>query len=397
MSNTLNFIKFIFLGLLLCINLFKARADIPNVAIGQDKVVEIPFEYVGGLIVIKAKVNGVEGRFVFDNGATHSCFNKDFARKSGVSFKKRTTITDANNRRLGILSGQVKKMEISSASFSKVRAFLIDTNRFFPCDPIDGIIGASIINTINWKIDFDQQKMKMSLVPFKSNGQKLPITIGKNESSFINFTIKRQSLKTKVDLGYKGELKIRKSKKLPFLKGIEMEKNIGVSSISVSGLGKIDTTYIIYRKAELRYQNNPLTIVPKITFTKHLKYQARIGLDYFKNYNLIINSRQREYILSNPKERSSAIEKSYGIRIYKVKDAFKIISIKTNENFPQAIQLMNEITAIDNITVNKFKNLCEFKDYVDNKAKKEKSITIKLKDKPGTFTIPYKTPKLKTF
>ena len=77
---------------------------------------------------------------------------------------------------------------------------------------------------------------------------------------------------------------------------------------------------------------------PEITLTKYLKYDARIGLDYFKKYNLIVNSTKREYILSNFK-KSNFSKEDYGIRIYKVKGVYKIIEIKTYENFTIPIKL----------------------------------------------------------
>lgn len=361
------------------------------------KILEIPFEYVEGLIVIKAKVNGVEGRFLFDNGASFSCFNKDFAKKSNVAFRKRVRITDGNNNKTYVGVAKVKKIEISKAVFSKTSAYSIDTKKFFPCDAIDGIIGASIINAANWKIDFEKKKMLISLTPFNSDGLKMKMKIVSNNSSFINFNINGSLLKTKIDLGFKGELKINKYRnKLP-LKGKKAEKTIGISSLSVTGLGNIDTTYIFHRNFELRYSDNTLPVSPEITLTKYLKYDARIGLDYFKKYDIIINSTTREYILSNPKStKNMAIEKSYGIAIYTVKDVYKIIRIHPEETFSFPLKLMDEIVKIDNKTMVSFDDLCDFKDYLNEKRKNEASLLIQLKGTTENIEIPYKAPLLKT-
>jgi len=243
----------------------------------NDKVLEIPFEYVNGLIVLKAKVNSVEGRFLFDNGATHSCFNKGFARRSNVIFTKKTRITDGNNNKTYLRKAKVEKIEIDKAIFSDTQAYLIDTKKFFPCDPVDGIIGASIINAVNWKIDFEKKKLLLSLKPFEADGLKMKMDISSSSNStFINFKLNKKTLRTKIDFGFKGELKVNSYKKRFSLSGIKTERRTGISSLSVTGLGNIDATKIIHRDFNLSYLNKQLPISPEVTLTKYLKYDAII-------------------------------------------------------------------------------------------------------------------------
>ncbi|NAS31884.1 hypothetical protein GTQ40_12930 [Flavobacteriaceae bacterium R38] len=362
----------------------------------NDNILEIPFEYVEGLIVIKATVNGEEGRFLFDNGATHSCFNKDFAKKSNVTFRKRTRITDGNNNRTYVRKANIKKIEIDKAIFSNTEAYLIDTKKFFPCDPVDGIIGASIINAVNWKIDFEKKKMLLSLKPFEGNGLKMKMDISSSSNStFINFKLNKKPLRTKVDFGFKGELKVNRYKKRFSLRGIKTERRVGISSLSITGLGNIDTTRIIHRDFDLSHLEKQLPVSPEVTLTKYLKYDARIGLDYFKKYKLIVNSTSREYILSNPKPVSDQPLKSYGIKIYVTNGAYKIIQIKTNESFSSSVKLMSEITFIDGKPVTYFKGFCHFQNYLDQKKRNRESLSIRLKNSDKDIEIPFKKPLLK--
>ncbi|NER15437.1 hypothetical protein GWK08_18430 [Leptobacterium flavescens] len=389
--------RYYLLLLLVTVNYFSSFTAYSYVQDKKNNVYEIPFEYVGGLMVIKAKVNGVEGRFIFDNGATHSCFNKEFAERSKVSFRKRVRITDGNNNRTYVRTARVKQIEISEFSFSKASAYLIDTKKFFPCDPVDGIIGASIINIVNWKIDFKQQKMFISLKPFSEEGKRIKTNISSNNSTIINFRVDGTLLRTKVDTGFSGELKVNILRKGSLLRSSEIEKKVGISSLSVTGLGNIDTTYTIHRNKKLKYSGGELSVAPKIIFTRYLKYEARIGLEYFKKYNLIINSLKREYILSNPEETDPELETSYGVRIYPVEGKFKIIQIRSGEPFSGALNLMDEISFIDKKPADRFDDWCQLKEYLRQKTDKKESLFIRLGNRDKDVEIPYKKVTLQSF
>ena len=56
-----------------------------------------------------------------------------------------------------------------------------------------------------------------------------------------------------------------------------------------------------------------------------------MGLEYLKNYNIIINSRQREYILSPVEGQEQPLPKEdFGLSIYPVDGIYKVILIKSN-------------------------------------------------------------------
>ncbi|MEM9022745.1 MAG: retropepsin-like aspartic protease [Bacteroidota bacterium] len=138
-------------------------------------VTEVAFEQVKGLIVLEATVNGVKGRFLLDNGFSLSALNPGFAARAGIRFRGSVKLVDANKKSTQTGEATVDNVVIGQHTFLRTGFYAIDTRRFFPCDSLDGVIGASIINKINWQIDFNTQRLRLSPEPFAASGQALAI------------------------------------------------------------------------------------------------------------------------------------------------------------------------------------------------------------------------------
>jgi hypothetical protein len=151
--------------------------------------VELPFEYLSELIIIEAEVEGIKGKFLFDNGFTSSAISPEFAARIEVDFRSGTSVNDANNKSTSLPTGKIKETNIGGQLFKNTTYYIIDTKLFFPCDDIDGVIGASIINMINWDIDFQYMKMKLQSTPFDPEGQTIDFDVKSGNSSFIEFKV----------------------------------------------------------------------------------------------------------------------------------------------------------------------------------------------------------------
>jgi hypothetical protein len=138
------------------------------------------------LIFIKATINGVEGRFLFDNGFSLSAVNNDFAEKAGIRFSKSTKINDANNKSSKALETTVDTVILLGHSFVKTGFIQTNTKKYLPCYQIDGVIGGGIINKVNWEIDFDNKLMRASSKAFKNEGQRLKVSYSGNNGCSVN-------------------------------------------------------------------------------------------------------------------------------------------------------------------------------------------------------------------
>ncbi len=372
-----------------------SQNDRGNFIPANNEPVEIDFEVLSGLIVIEAEINGVSGKFIFDNGASLSVIKQGFADKAHVKFDGFSNIRDANNRTSTIPKGTVDKVAIGNQIFQGTGFFQTETEVFMPCNEIDGFIGASIINKANWRINFEEKKIHISSTPFRANGKKLPISISDNNSSFATISILGVSYKCKIDLGSNGSIKINKKYSDNSFEGLLAEKRIGTMSLSANGLGKTDTIYHLYDKLPIINSGDTLQAHASIMIKDKLKHQGYIGLNYFYNYGeLLINSTEREYILVNSKEYlQNKVDSSFGLDIYPIDNVWKIIQIDSYDSTLSEIELMDEVLMIDNIPMEQFKNICDYIKYLKIKIDKEESLVISIKDSL-TLELPFRRNKI---
>ena len=57
-----------------------------------------------------------------------------------------------------------------------------------------------------------------------------------------------------------------------------------------------------------------------------------------------------------------------------------VIQIDPYDSFISKIKLMEEIVMIDNLPITRFKNICDFNEFIDLKSDKKESLMITLKD-----------------
>ncbi|MDW3651378.1 MAG: retropepsin-like aspartic protease [Bacteroidia bacterium] len=356
----------------------------------QDTV-EIPFETYRGLVLVKANFNGVEGNFLFDNGASYSCINQDFADKAGIKFRQGSNISDGNNRKTVVKESTAKDISIDKIHFKNTGVYLIDTKNFFPCkEDVDGILGASVINKINWLIDFKGEKIQISSSAFDNGGISFPITFSSNNSSFMTFELNEFPVRAKIDFGYQGELKLREREYRHKFSGMKADKSVGISSLSISGLGKNDTTYDLYEGIDMQIDNIRLPYPPEINLTRNLKYKARIGSSFFRNYELVVNSSEKEYLLKAYEEEFDKEDyRAYGVAIYEVEDSYRIIQLKPGQIGEQNIEIMDEILSINEQSVDSFSDFCALREFLAKSREKAETLYLRIKGKEESFVFPY--------
>lgn len=112
--------------------------------------------------ILKATVNGVEGRFLLDTGTSDTIVHADFARRAGVDFVEICSpIVSGNYGKKGEMVSLVRvpEMQIGQARFRDFHAVLRDDRdaRRDLGGPIDGIIGANILFARPLTLDYHRQ------------------------------------------------------------------------------------------------------------------------------------------------------------------------------------------------------------------------------------------------
>lgn len=113
--------------------------------------------------MIKAKVNGVEGRFLLDTGTSDTIFNADFGKRAGVDFVEIcTSVVSGNYGKKGdtISLIRVPDMEIAGTHFRNFHAVLMEPKHkyeFGHDGQLDGVMGANVLFLKPLTLDYRHQ------------------------------------------------------------------------------------------------------------------------------------------------------------------------------------------------------------------------------------------------
>lgn len=103
----------------------------------------VPYRIEGEKIMLRAKVNGVEGNFIFDTGAP-VCLSRTFAGKLGLSGGKEISFQDSNGQSS---TGEVLVLEaltLGNVTFSQVECALFEEGSMIESFGVDGVIGYTL-------------------------------------------------------------------------------------------------------------------------------------------------------------------------------------------------------------------------------------------------------------
>ena len=123
----------------------------------------VPFvEKKGGWVIFKLKINGIEKRFVFDTGSGINVIDPSALVGLGLTKIGFTKANDSSGKeKYNDVYGS-NNLKIDSLTFSDVAFLASPLPDVIACEGIDGILGNTIINKLNWVIDYDAQKIRLT-------------------------------------------------------------------------------------------------------------------------------------------------------------------------------------------------------------------------------------------
>jgi predicted aspartyl protease len=123
---------------------------------------------------VKAKINGVKGRFILDTGASNSCIDINLSEKFKLKLKDsetkaagagaigmETKISEKNSIKLK--DWTYKSLNIVLLDLSHVNTALTEHN----AKAVDGIIGADVLKKGKAVIDYGKNKLFLKQLVFK--------------------------------------------------------------------------------------------------------------------------------------------------------------------------------------------------------------------------------------
>ena len=265
--------------------------------------VEIPFEYRLGLVIIKVELNNETYDFVFDSGAPN-VLSKELAATLGIKGLITQDIGGHQGNRQPMDFTKIEALTIGGITFEETAAGIGDFNQSTEvgCLEIDGIIGSNLMRLAVWKIDYRNQiititntKESLSLgkdtkrIPFYSNSVHTPYCDLK-----INGIVEKNMM---LDLGATEGFNLSYNNYKKIQKAVSNNKEVvdyGYHGAGFYGYGNIDSLYYLQADdlsiGEIQLNNQV------IKFSK--SFTPTIGTGFFKNYDLVMNWTDQEFLLS---------------------------------------------------------------------------------------------------
>lgn len=357
----------------------------------EEGVYQCTFESIDGLIIVNASVNGKEGKFLFDNGFSLCALDQDFAEDLTISFGKKSAVHDANNNVIELAETKINSIKIGPFELENSFANSIETSNFLPCDHINGVIGATFIKRLNWKFDFENNICYISKNPFEEKGHKMQINMTSTNISYADVRILDVEVNAMIDFGYQGHIQVSKADFYNQLEGWDAELRGGIHSLSVSGLGHVDTTLTL-KNVSIGHQDHDLLPTSELTVKNHLKRTAIIGINYFENYTLIVNSTNKQYILQPRKNYAPDLKHPFNASLYLIGGEIKVLQMNLLDPVSKQLELMDRVLFIDQYPAEQFQSVCELKDYLRNARSSNKSVMIQIEGKEGVVEISANDP-----
>ncbi len=356
-----------------------------------ESVAEISFDTIQNLIIVEAEINGHKGKFLFDNGFTLSAISPDFAEKAGINFNRSARVNDINNKKSTLAETTIASVKIGDLDFKKTGFYKIDTKQFFPCNEVDGVIGGSIINKVNWKIFYRDRRIEISKKPFDvpENSSTLDVEFNGGNSALTLITIQEAEITFKVDIGMSAEMSLH-AKYVDLFEGMEAVNNVGIGSLSGNGLGNSENNYDLTERATFSVNQAQLAIGAELELDESQKYNGYIGVGYLKHYHFILNSTEKQYVLSDPRIPAENTVENYGVVLYMIDDTCRIIRKNGFDPLLNGVPLMSAVSMIDDVKTSEFRSICDLREFMQKKYREKSELTLQLGDNEEPLVLPYR-------
>ncbi|RWX02463.1 retropepsin-like aspartic protease [Flavobacterium cerinum] len=264
-------------------------------------------------IVIQVIIEGKTYHFLFDTGAV-TVISTELQERLKPKVLFSNALIDGGGKENVEQFYNLGSVQIGSVKFNSVATVVTDLSRFEKlfCVKLDGIIGANLLRTCNWKIDYTNKKLLFSDKKIKPVGDFSEIDFEENFSGspILKTYMGQYYYLALMDTGYNGSLSIpdslffknRKSKE------IKLNKGFGKSSLSIyestpetEHVGLMDSIHIgnyFVKDVEVKVNSSPGIL---------------IGNALLKNSGeIIINWAKHKLYLSNAKTNEAAVYNTFG-------------------------------------------------------------------------------------
>jgi predicted metalloprotease with PDZ domain len=252
------------------------------------------------------------------------------------------------------------------------------------CNNVVGQLGADFIYQHNWKIDFEKKEITISELPFESDGIKISFADFPNKYFIKCFSVQlfNNANNFIIDFGNSD--------------GITLSfDDLNQNKEQAQGL-KCIPSFTTVRSVNSSVQMNALlsqvdVLIDEKKFSDQLLYfresnRRDIGIDFFMNYNTIINSASNTFILKDnkiPKKKLNEIKDfGLGLSVIFLEKKWTVQSLKQNSPADKAgIKINDLIVSINGNKISDFgSDYCSFSEFSLDIHEKEEMDLIIIRD-----------------
>ena len=341
----------------------------------------IPFiEKKGGWVILKLKINGIERRFIFDTGSGINVIDPSALAGLGLTKIGFTKASDSSGKeRYNDVYGS-DNLKIDSLTFSDVAFLASSLPDIIACEGIDGILGNTIISKLNWVIDYDTQKIRLTDTKIeKGEGKEVyfylennvhRVTLELGDNSFEHCTL---------DFGCAAAIMFPKNILSSKVIETKLKEGLYYESVSASfglyGKTKSDTSQnLIIPKFKLREITLDST---NVLIEKNVGH-ILVGVSVFSKYKIAIDNVNRRYIFYSRKNTGNFIStKRRPISVSWENKKLVIDQVKLCSSVSlNDVQIEAEVKSLNGKTAKNFKSYCEFDQWLDTQNEKDWDIIL---------------------
>ncbi len=260
----------------------------------------VPFELKKGWIILPVEIENKTYRFIVDSG-TPTLVSKELAQSLNMKVIDSVDAADVYDKAQKNKYTRIENIKIGKIDFVGTAALINDFNStpIWASLDVDGFIGSNLMQHAIWDIDFMQKQI--TITDNESN-LNLPKDIIENKMFIgvaglpsIACEINGEKIwNFPVDLGYNGDIVVPYSefeKQMENGKISDFEKSNKDGSIGIYGKEKTTNESYSGTIDEIEFGNSFLEN-QKFYTEKYLG--KRFGLEFFKNYRVILNWDSKE-------------------------------------------------------------------------------------------------------
>lgn len=274
--------------------------------------VTLPFQIKNGFIIVKVEIENENYNFILDTG-TPTLISRKLAETLNLKIIDSVRASDVFNKKQSNEYTRIENIKIGTIDFVGTVALINDFNSMpmWSSLGIDGFFGSNLMQHAIWDIDFSQNQIIITDNESKLNlPEKLienKLFIGYDRTPAIGCKINGEKIwNFTVDFGFSGDIVIpfsefEKQKESGQISDFTESKTHGAIGI----YGKQDKKRVSYtgKINELEFGNSILTN-QKVYSEQYLTH--RFGLNFFRNYRVILNWNSKKIKLIENKENTNS-------------------------------------------------------------------------------------------